>query len=344
MPLHGIAKLNSFQNAPPRSGATSMLVAMAARYVACTSSLFFSQNGGHVHYDESDSGGRASKRRRLVLDEMNPPNEPSVVLLDVERSCNIAQLVCAVKEATFRRWDETSNARQWMFDQEVKWRRNLARQSTQADEGDSASKDDTEVIERIVASCLDRIHVVQPRDLNYLSLVATVEVLRQSLDDRRESKSAPTGQPEGKQMPFDASKLKSSKPSTPAKPSHSSEAPTMILIDSLSTLDASTRYQESFTAGGSGLSNRNEFFRQLARLRESHEVVVVGASRTHNSPRPKDHQWDKMVTHRVTVQNVAQGTKEDSDGFCSVAITSDRANENNSFPYSVTPAGISLRV
>lgn len=299
-------------NAPPRSGATSTLVAVAARYVACTSSLFFSQNG-HMHVGECDDGGRAFKRRRLVLDEMNP-NEPSVVLLDVEKSCNIAKLVCAVKEATFRRWDETSNARQWMSDQEVKWRRNLVRpftkESTQVDADDFASKDDTEIIERIVASCLGRIHVVQPRDFNYLSLVATIEVLRQSLDDRRESKSAPTGQPGETQESFDASKLKSSKQSIPTKQAYSSEAPTMILIDSLSTLDASTRYQESFSTGGSGLSNRNEFFRQLARLRESHQVVIVGASRANSSSRPKDHQWDKMVTHRVAIQNVAQGTKE----------------------------------
>jgi len=314
---------------------------MAARYVACSSSLFFLLNG-HVHVDESDNGGRAFKRRRLVLDAMNP-NEPSVVILDVERNCNIAKLVHAVKEATFRRWDETSTARQWMCDQEVKWRRNLAqpitKESSQADAGDFASKDDTEIIERIVASCLDRIHVVQPRDFNYLSLGATIEVLRQSLDDSRESKNdAPTCQPtEPQGSQFDASKLK---PSIPTKLAHVSEAPTMILIDSLTALDASTRYQENFSTGGSGLSNRNEFFRQLARLRESHQVVIVGASRTHNSSRPKDHQWDKMVTHQVTIQSVARGTKEDSDGFCSVAT--DRANEHNTvFPYSVTHGGIS---
>jgi hypothetical protein len=40
-------------------------------------------------------------------------------------------------------------------------------------------------IELAIASCLARINIVQPRDVTYLSLLATLEELRHSLDEER---------------------------------------------------------------------------------------------------------------------------------------------------------------
>lgn len=182
-----------------------------------------------------------------------------------------------VREAVLRRFHETSVARKWI--------RKLLKESdakesvvgitttTEDSKGqldDELSAREKKMIERTITSCLGRINIVQPRDFTYLSLVATMETLRQSLDHERNDKIQ-------------------------------NQAPTLIMIDSMSTLDACTQFQESLPtkSSHSGLSDRNEFYRQLIRLRDCHEVAIIGTSLTTAG---RCSIWDKIVTHRVSIE------------------------------------------
>ena len=108
-------------------------------------------------------------------------------------------------------------------------------------------------------------------------------------------------------------------------PTYHQQPPTLLIIDSLSTLDACTKAQESLptisgSTGGSGLSERNEFYRQLVRLRDEHEVAIISSSkRMHANDSEGASIWDKMATHRVTLHHVAEGTDEQRKGFDFVA-------------------------
>lgn len=274
-----------------------------------------------------------------------------------------------------RRWEETAAARQWRRKQHQRWKfnadvvvgTNMANcvndhdgiaKSIRAGNWNyeaSAINDDNEStatntmseqhqIELAIASCLGRIHIVQPRDFTYLSLVATLESLRQSLDNEQIQRSH--------EHCFKYS------------------TPTMLLIDSLSTLDASTRAQESLptscvgnsSSSSSGLSERNEFYRQLIRLREEHEIAIIGTSKNAQNSygnsnentsqgeadtrgnRGSGNAWDKMVSHRVMLHHVVEGTKEDREGYDFVATINsndDSQGDVSIFPYSVTAGGIS---
>mmetsp|Transcript_37677 Transcript_37677/g.67863 ORF Transcript_37677/g.67863 Transcript_37677/m.67863 type:complete len:228 (-) Transcript_37677:65-748(-) len=218
-------------------------------------------------------------------------------------------------------------------------------------------------IEFAIASCLGRIHLVQPRDFTYLSLVATIEVLRQSLDKERALQN-PMVDTKKHPSPQCSHPKKNGKPPV-TNVNKPQEPPTLILIDSLTTLDASTWYQESLpttsgsnrSSGGSGLSDRNEFYRQLIRLREEHEITILGASRSVPSvnnrandqasrgisggKRGSNSLWDKMVSHRVSLHHVAEGTSEDRAGYDFVATLNANDKEGaRVFPYSVTAGGI----
>jgi hypothetical protein len=87
-----------------------------------------------------------------------------------------------------------------------------------------------------------------------------------------------------------------------------------------------TKAQESLptisgSTGGSGLSERNEFYRQLVRLRDEHEVAIIGSSkRMHANDSEGASIWDKMATHRVTLHHVAEGTGEQRKG-CDFVVT-----------------------
>ncbi|KAL7551292.1 hypothetical protein ACHAWF_014474 [Thalassiosira exigua] len=361
-------------NGPPRSGMTSILLAVAARYVASTSNIFLGK--GCTPYGHRFCGGssvanayeskiaseecpqRQKRKNCSRNEEKTSVQEPQVVILDVEKGVHAVNLVLFVREAVLRRWEETHAARQWQIHQEKHLElesveRGTKASSSRGDSSDNAMEEQRQ-IELAIACCLGRIHVVQPRDFTYLNLVATLEALSQSLDeakctiDRTEPKNKPSQQ-------F-GRLVNDAKPSL-AHVSGQEQPPTLILIDSLTTLDASTRFQESLPTnsgrgrsfGGSGLSDRNEFYRQLMRIREDHEVVILGASRC--APNDKGcgalrgklgGLWGKMVSHRITLHRVAEGTQEDQVGYDFVAtLDKDVDQEGPSvFPYSVSAGGI----
>lgn len=210
--------------------------------------------------------------------------EPRIIVLDIDNCFNPIKLMLAVREAVLRRFHETSVARKWVTDlmKANDTRASTVEGTTMTEEDFGMELDDNDgdndvptrekkMIDHVIASCLGRINIVQPKDFTYLTLVATLESLRQSLD--QESKHT----------------------------NHAQAAPTMIMIDSMSTLDASTQYLESLPTKGSqsGLSDRNEFYRQLIRLRDSHQVAIIGTSLTTAG---RCSIWDKMITHRVSMQ------------------------------------------
>lgn len=301
------------KSGPARSGMTSILIALAARYVANTSNLFFECNiNPATHFFTSPN---------TVIEDHSHDNakqlvaEPQVVILDLDHGIHATKFILSVREAVIRRWEEASLARKWQREQ----------QKSKTSEGKAQDEinalDEQRKIESAMSSCLGRIHIIQPRDFTYLTLVATVESLKRKLETEKKQ-----------------SKSKSS--------STLQEPPTLILIDSLSTLDASTRAQESLptmsgNSGGSGLSERNQFFRQLGRLREEHEVAIVGSSRKVMSDIEGGNLWDKMVVQRVGLHHVAEGTVEDRNGFEFVATVKSDQGDPRVFPYAVTGSGVS---
>jgi hypothetical protein len=326
--------------------------------------------------------------------------EPKVVILDIEFGLHIEKLVNCVKEAVLRRWEESSPARRWKSEHDKKWDiDNDGNDEATTKQHGSAMKDDTNTynddnddddgddyqntiieqrqIELAIASCLGRINIVQPRDFTYLSLVATIELLRQALDKekadvmKKETVTTSssgvvnaTSKPLSSAHQFDFRVKKSSSSSftnaTTTQPP--SVAPTLLLIDSLTTLDETTRYLEGLptttmtasgntcrSSSGSGLSDRNSFYRQLMRLREAHDVAILAAAKTHTTVNGRTSSnsgslWDKMVSHRVSLHHAVEGTQEDQAGFEFVAILNNmngKCPENECvYPYSVTAGGI----
>ena len=266
-----------------RSGKTTMLVAIAARYVASTTNSFFRdllecETTKSAAVDgEGDLDQRPSKRQRRQGNNMHTYQsmiEPRVVILDIDNCINPIKLMLAVREAVLRRFHESSVARKWIREliannnmQEDATKTTSMQEDSEAQLYDELSAREKEMIERTIVSCLGRINIVQPRDFTYLSLVATLECLRQSLDNEK-------------------------------KDNNQKQAPTLIMIDSMSTLHAATQFQESLPAA-KGSSDRNEFYRQLIRLRDSHEVAIIGTSLTTAG---RCSIWEKIVTHRISIE------------------------------------------
>lgn len=339
------------KNGPARSGMTSVLIAVAARYVANTSSLFFDNphpnnntnptiekvTSPNTVIDPDDDRTAHDKRRNNDTHETAvTSNEPRAVILDLEHGIHTAKLILSVREAVLRRWEETALARKilkYLYSNQQKGRCDRNHEDDANDEIDAIGEQ--RHIERVMASCLERIHIVQPRDYTYLSLVATIESLNKRLEDdrllyRSNDANSNNGMQQRQQQP-----------------------PTMLIIDSLSTLDACTKAQEglpsvtgSGTGGGSGLSERHQFYSQLGRLRDEHEVFIMGSCRklpNEENGGGTGGLWDKMVTNRVGLFTVADGTEEQRRGFDFVAtVKNGRGGEGagSLFPYSVTNGGI----
>lgn len=380
-------------NGPSGSGMTSILLTVAARYVVSTSQLFISdchQPTTAKCYEQYDNINSASG---LLV------TEPKVVILDIELGLHIEKLVNCVKEAVLRRWEESAPARRWKIEHDKKWdiddgddddattEQLVTTMKNDANTYDNDNDDDgdeyqntiieQQQIELAIASCLGRINIVQPRDFTYLSLVATIELLRQALDKEKADVAKKdtvttssssivnsTSKPPSSLHQFDFRVKKSNSSSfTKATTTQSpAAAPTLVLINSLTTLDETTRFLEGLprttatasgnscrSSGGSGLSDRNSFYRQLLRLKEAHDVAILAAAKTYTTVNGRTSsssgsQWDKMVSHRVSLHHVVEGTQEDQAGFEFVAILNNmngKYPENECvYPYSVTAGGI----
>lgn len=324
---------------------TSILITSAARYVANTSNLFlqaqdFNNKTPNEHSNEqftspntdiNESSSGPNKRQRLLHLTNNNIPEPQVVILDVDHRVHTLKLILSVREAVLRRWEETSLGRKWRMQQQCVHR---SKEANVTDGNHNCHECTCEIdnniellqIEKAISSCLGRIHIVQPRDFTHLSLVATIESLIKKLH---------------------ADKLIYERTHSTVN-SSIQQPPLLLIIDSLSTLDACARAQESLptasgSVGGSGLSERNAFYRQLARLREEHEVAMMASCRNMNASDGEytSNIWDKMVTDKINIHHVAEGTDEQRKGFEFVAtFKNQHGNGSNVYPYSVTTCGI----
>ena len=364
---------------------TSILLAVAARYVASTSHLFFPGMGVASAAADSDglrcnngtsrvdatpgvSGGRRHRRTKLGYTAALVTG-PRVVILDVEKGVHAVKLILSVREAVLRRWEETALARRWKRKHDETWELDgaEARQSGTAeydDDDDDEEKFNNTMIEQrqielAISSCLARINIVQPRDFTYLGLVATVEALRHSLDKVAAAKESTTGSGASRYSSSQQFEVRGGDIKPPPRINDAGrpqEAPTLILIDSLTTLDSSTRFLENLhttpgsgcSSSSTGLSDRNEFYRQLTRLGEDHDIAILGTSRClptvngRTSRGSGSSLWEKMVSHRVSLHHVAEGSQEDQAGYDFVATLgiNDKQGDGCIFPYSVVPGGI----
>eukprot|EP00581_Thalassiosira_minuscula_P006291 CAMPEP_0183747640 /NCGR_PEP_ID=MMETSP0737-20130205/67369_1 /TAXON_ID=385413 /ORGANISM="Thalassiosira miniscula, Strain CCMP1093" /LENGTH=371 /DNA_ID=CAMNT_0025983355 /DNA_START=80 /DNA_END=1192 /DNA_ORIENTATION=- len=83
-------------NGPPRTGMTSILLAVAARYVASTSNIFLGIHKAAHHGKVVDIAGECHppmKRRRRNDYSIAPITEPRVVILDLEKGVHAVKLV-----------------------------------------------------------------------------------------------------------------------------------------------------------------------------------------------------------------------------------------------------------
>ncbi|KAL7514925.1 hypothetical protein ACHAXN_013059 [Cyclotella atomus] len=309
---------------------TSILIASAARYVANTSNIFiniqdlsnpsinFKTAGRFISpYTVINDFSPNSNKQQKMTPTLKTTAEPRVVYLDLEHGVHATKLILSVRDAVLHRWEETSLARKWRRQQLDVHRTSDGMLGTSNCSYEVDAAKEHHQIERAISSCLGRIHVIQPRDFTYLSLVATIESLSKRLDDDKRALD------------------------------DAQQPPMLLVIDSISTLDACTRAQEglptvSGSAGGSGLSERNEFYRQLTRLHDEHEVVIMGSSkRVHsNEGDCSGSIWDKMVTHRLGLHHVADGTEEQRKGYDFVATVKNIQGDASVFPYSVTNSGV----
>jgi hypothetical protein len=222
-----------------------------------------------------------------------------VVILDSDLDVHPTALVAAVRSAVLRRWGETGAARRSLDE-----RRRARAEGADGDGANEEKREDTtndatsstrtandrneewRRIQSTIRDALGRIHVVRTASGEGLFAdgIPALESLRRSLDLASASAATAAG----------------------GSASASSAAPpTLLLIDSLTSSD---RRDQRLEAVGTGLSGRNEFYRQLRRLRAAHPVAVVatatGAASTVVTGAGTDvvTPWSKMVTARVGLE------------------------------------------
>ncbi len=88
------------------------------------------------------------------------------------------KLILSVSEAVLCRWEETSLARKWRNQQLSTKKTNNGDPGLTIGHNAGEVRDTEEQLlsERAIALCLGRIHIIQPRDFTYLSLVAAIEI------------------------------------------------------------------------------------------------------------------------------------------------------------------------
>ncbi len=333
------------------TGKTTLITTMAANYVANTAVGCYldvddeddddawagyglgvaptasSANSSSVNSADSSASSTNTKKRKestsstsaataRVASTSNAATPPAVVILDSDLDVHPTALVAAVRSAVLRRWGETGAARRLLEERRRKKRRrdgddddaNEEKREDTTNDATSSTRTATDErneewrrIQSTIRDALGRIHVVRTASGQGLFSdgIPALESLRRSLDLASASAATAAG----------------------GSASASSAAPpTLLLIDSLTSSD---RRDQRLEAVGTGLSGRNEFYRQLRRLRAAHPVAVVatatGAASTVVTGAGTDvvTPWSKMVTARVGLERreSAAAAGEKSGGY-----------------------------
>lgn len=287
---------------------TQVLIAFAANYVAAISSMTTLNDTNSYHQGT------------------NLP--PIVVILDPEYNVHLPQLARAIRAALLRRFYATSNLRQLLYQEQH-------RQEVEMSINDNQNPDlvifedrhlpfqemENYIIEREFTRALAQIQIVHPRDAAN-GYISTIEVLGKTLDRYHES------------FPRNASSSNSKLQS----------APTMLLMDSaFSAFEPTAKLYESLPYS-TGLSGRNEFIRQLKGLRSKHDIFLAstnclrGGKTSSRANRLSTFNlfepWKKIISHRLTLECVVKGSKEEKEGFQLIAVVNTKEGQNI-IPFSV---------
>lgn len=240
-----------------------------------------------------------------------------IVILDPEHAIDFQELLGLVRVAILRKWNKTNDLRQCY--QRISLVENngyhfyLQEPCAENDGGGN----EYEKIEKDIQFALGRIHIVRPKDMSH-GYVSALESIQQSLDEMKQTCFG------GKSMP-----------------------PVLLLFDSmLSAFQMSNKFLESLP-NGNGLSGLNDFLRQLKKLRNGHETMIF-ATRTCTGDvsnqwrRSHCDGWNKLVTHRISIQKSVTGSLEERSGYDLVAIGHGPNGDvcGPPIPFSVTSRGI----
>jgi hypothetical protein len=247
--------------------------------------------------------------------DANLGNVP-IVIFDPEHAVDFRELVGLVRVAIFRKWNSTSDLRQCYERMSLVQGNDCQYLQEPCADGWENFGMEYGDIEKDIQFALGRIHIVRPKDVSH-GYVSALESIQQSLDHIRETSFA------DKSMP-----------------------PVLLLFDSmLSAFQMSTKMLESLP-NGSGLSGLNDFIRQIKKLRNGHETIIF-TTRTctgdvSNHWRSNCDGWNKIVTHRISIQKSVMGSSEKKAGYDLVAIGHSQNGdfEGRPIPFSVTSRGI----
>ena len=314
---------------PAGAGKTALLLTLAANYVACTGTgCYLEQEGPDLDLDldwaayglGGGKGTGAAAEGAVDLGLL-----PAAVILDSELGVRPEALVAAVRAAVLRRWGETARTRAELGGRSrgggreatatARKRRRQGPEDEEQDEGGSEWRR----VEAEVASALGRIHVIQAKSGGCRLAtdgMPVLESLRHSLDHRAAA--------------FAASASRSSFPPPPV----------LLLIDSVTS---SARSERRLEALGPGLSGRNDFLRQLSRLRAAHPVAVVGTATTEPKTWPRGpgsgcgggntaDPWARMVSARIVLgAELLASTAPRGSGGTAAAVQA---------PFRITTGGV----
>jgi hypothetical protein len=242
-------------------------------------------------------------------DQMAP-----VVIFDPNYSIDFEEVVGMVRVAVLRRWNATSEFRQCF---KIFVRNQSDSEDLMEPMAEGAERDDSQDIEKDILSVLNRIHIVRPNDISS-GYIAALESLRQALDKI-------SAENQGTSFP-----------------------PVLLLFDSvLSAFQLSNKMQEALP-NGIGLSGKNEFLRQVKRLKAKHSIILVSTRTTTGETtvqsRSSCPRWDKMTTHSIAIMKSAVGSPEESEGYDFVALSNHGGSKHALInPFSVTSNGVSCK-
>jgi len=329
---------------------TPLLISMVVSYIVATSLSFLER----ISCPETDI-------------------EPIVYIMDPEYTISIAFLAHSIRIAVLKRWNQTDRFRNLLFPTKT-YDYNSSHNPDDKNEIDSSTikqeryDHDWYYIEKMVSSCLDRIHIIHPT--SNLQIIASLELIRHSLDQRMYTRN--NNKTDVKHLPSI---------STPIP-----NVPNMIVMDSFFTCfenidkrmedlpssihteanTSTTTTTSTMSLEKSGLSGRNDIVRQIKRLCARHSLFVV-TSRTVRGDGINPHtripyyyaqdyleSWNKLVTHRLHVDRVIENSKEDQEGFTFVALLpSTKVLDNHQgevhswtdvIPFIVTDDGVQCKV
>lgn len=239
------------------------------------------------------------------LDDLKSIKVP-IVIFDPEHAIDLEELASLVRVAILKRWNNTSELRQFFYRHSFE----IGSQILVEPIAECYEQHGMEfkTIEEDIQFALGRIHIVRPKDISN-GYVTALESLQESLTN--EYIANQQGNP-----------------------------PALLLFDSmLSAFQMTSKMLESLP-NGNGLSGLNDFMRQLKKLTNNHEIMIM-STRTCTGDvstqlRSNVDGWNKIVTHRLAIAKSSSGSREQKEGYDFVAMFGQDGNKQSTLlPFGV---------